>query len=142
MSVWSFSICWRAPAFLTALTCDLDSRWMTPCCMVGLVGQLEWSAGNGPQQLAQHGSDVSSSMGEEWVSSVWSLLLQMRHLGVRVQVRGFMVVPASCTLLYTGAKRLQLDLYVLAKEVDPFWDCLGLIFRDGQDDGAGGRVLG
>jgi len=44
---------------------------MTPCCMVGLVGQLEWSAGKGLQQLVQHRSEVlSSSLEEEWVSSV------------------------------------------------------------------------
>ena len=40
VSVCSFSRCWRAPAFLTAINCDLDSRWMMPCCMVGRVGQF------------------------------------------------------------------------------------------------------
>jgi len=44
---------------------------MSPCSMVGLVGQLECSAGKGPQQLVQHRSEVlSSSLEEEWVSSV------------------------------------------------------------------------
>lgn len=55
---------------------------------------------------------------------------------------GVMVVPASCTLLYTGAERLQLDLYILAKEVDPFRDCSGLVFRDSHDESAGERILG
>ena len=55
---------------------------------------------------------------------------------------GVMVVPALCTLLYTGAERLQLALYILAKEVDPFRDCSGLVFRDSHNEGAGERVPG
>ena len=60
---------------------------MTPCCMVGRVRQLEWFSGKGWQQLVQHGADASSPLEEEWISSVWSVLLQMRHLGVQVQVQ-------------------------------------------------------
>ena len=53
-----------------------------------------------------------------------------------------MVVPASCALLYTGVEGLQLDLYILAKEVDPFRDGSGLVFRDSHDESAGEWVLG
>ena len=33
---------------------------------------------------------------------------------------GVMVVPASCTLLYTGSERFVFDLYIFAKKIDPF----------------------
>lgn len=54
---------------------------------------------------------------------------------------GVVVVPALCTLLYTGAKGLQLGLYIFAKEVDPFRDCLGLVFWDCHDESTGLWVL-
>jgi len=53
-----------------------------------------------------------------------------------------MVVPAPCALLYTGAEGLQIDLCILAKDIDPFRDCSCLVFRDGYDEGAAEQVLG
>ena len=47
-----------------------------------------------------------------------------------------MVVPALCTLLYTGSEGFVFDLYILAKKVDLFKDCSGLIFRDSHNESA------
>ena len=47
------------------------------------------------------------------------------------------VVPALCALLYTGSEWLQLDLYILAKEVDPPRYSLGLALWDSHDEGTG-----
>lgn len=54
---------------------------------------------------------------------------------------GIMVVPALCALLYMSLKGLPLNLYILAKEVDPPQDYLGLGLWDSYDEGAGKRVL-
>lgn len=132
---WSFILCWRAPAFLTAINCDLDSRWITPCCTVGRVGQLGWSAGKGPQQLAQLGSSASSGV-EGWCSSVWSFWLQIRHLGLDAGP-GIMIVPAPCALFYAGSGGFVFDLYILAKKIDPFGDSSGLVLRDSHNKSAG-----
>ena len=49
---------------------------------------------------------------------------------------GVVVVSALCTLLYTGSERFVFDLYILAKKVEPFRDCSGLIFRDSHNESA------
>ena len=54
---------------------------------------------------------------------------------------GVMVVPASHALFYMGLEGLLLNLYILAIEVDPLRDYLGLVLWDGHDQGARGWVL-
>lgn len=49
---------------------------------------------------------------------------------------GVMIVPASCTLLYTGSERFVLGLYTLAKKIDPFRDCSSLVFGDSDNESA------
>ena len=50
---------------------------------------------------------------------------------------GVMIVPATCTLLYTSSEGFELSLYVLAKEVDPLRDFLGLVLGDCHDECTG-----
>ena len=47
------------------------------------------------------------------------------------------IVPAPCALLYMSLEWLQLNLYILAKEVDPSRDSSGLVFWDGHDESTG-----
>ena len=54
---------------------------------------------------------------------------------------GVMVVPATCALFYAGSGGLPLNLYILAIEVNPLRDYLGLVLWDSHDKGARGRVL-
>ena len=54
---------------------------------------------------------------------------------------GVMIVPAPCALLYAGSEGFKLNLYILAKEMEPFGNCLSLGHRQGHDARAGQRVL-
>lgn len=40
---------------------------------------------------------------------------------------GVMIVPALCALLYMHLEGFKFGLHILAKEMDPLWDCLGLV---------------
>lgn len=87
MSVWSFSMCWRAPTLLIEMSCGLEKLLDDSLLYGRSDGTIECSARKRPQQLVQHESDASSSSGGEWVSSVQSLSLQMQHLVVGEQVQ-------------------------------------------------------
>ena len=89
----------------------------------------------------------STTVGTAWV---WVLTTLSRRMGLfcvvplaadstsRCSGTGpeVMMVPASCTLLYTGSERFVLGLYTLAKKIDPFRDCSSLIFRDSDNESA------
>ena len=52
-----------------------------------------------------------------------------------------MVVSAPCALLYAGLEGFKLNLYILAKEIEPFENCLSLGHRQDHDARAGKQVL-
>ena len=52
-----------------------------------------------------------------------------------------MVVPAPCALLYVGSEGVKLNLYILAKEMEPFENCLSLGRGQGHDARAGKQIL-
>ena len=54
---------------------------------------------------------------------------------------GIMIVSAPCALLYAGSEGFKLNLYILAKEMKSFGNCLSLECRQGHDACAGQRVL-
>ena len=54
---------------------------------------------------------------------------------------GIMIVPASCALLYAGSEGFKLNLYILAKEMKLFENCLSLGCRQGHDAHAEKWVL-
>ena len=50
---------------------------------------------------------------------------------------GIMIVSALCALLYAGSEEFKLNLYILAKEMEPFENCLSLRHGQGHDARAG-----
>ena len=52
-----------------------------------------------------------------------------------------MIVPALCALLYVGPVGFKLNLYILAKEMNSFENCLSLRCKQDHDASAGKQIL-